>query len=73
MNELTFIVEPCAETAGFVARWNAPGGGGIATQGESFAELDAMISDAVGGYFEPGGKPQRVRLHFTGDPVVAVA
>jgi hypothetical protein len=24
-------------------------GGGIATQGDSFAELDAMIADAVGG------------------------
>ena len=35
-------------------------------------ELDAMIADAVGGYFEPGGKPQRVRVHFTEDPVVAV-
>lgn len=73
MNEITFIVEPCAETGGFVARWDAPGGGGIATQGDSFAELDAMISDAVSGYFESGAKPQRVRLHFTEDPIVAVA
>ena len=73
MKEITFIIEPCAKTGGFVARWDAPGGGGIATQGDSFAELDAMISDAVSGYFEPDKKPQKVRLHFTEDPVVAVA
>lgn len=73
MNEITFIVEPCAETGGFVARWDAPNGGGIATQSDSFAELDAMIADAVGGYFESAEKPHRVRLHFTEDPVVALA
>lgn len=73
MSEITFVIEPCGETGGFVARWDAPGGGGIATQGDSFAELDAMIADAVGGYFEPGQKPHRVRLHFTEDPVLAVA
>ena len=73
MSEITFTIEPCAETGGFVARWNAPGGGGIATQGDSFAELDAMIADAVNGYFEPDEKPKKVRLHFTEDPVVAVA
>lgn len=73
MIEITFTIEPCAESGGFVARWDAPGGGGIATQGDRFAELDAMIADAVNGYFEPGEKPQKVRLHFTEDPVVAVA
>jgi len=73
MQEITFIVEPCPETGGFVARWDAPGGGGIATQGDSFAELDSMIADAVTGYFEPPDKPRTVRLHFTEDPVVAVA
>lgn len=73
MSEITFTIEPCEETGGFVARWDAPGGGGIATQGDSFAELDAMIADAVNGYFEAGEKPRRVRLHFAEDPVVAVA
>jgi len=29
MKEITFIIEPCAETGGFVARWDAPGGGGL--------------------------------------------
>lgn len=52
MIEITFHVEPCGETGGFVARWDdAPGRGGITTQGDSFAELDAMIADAVKVYF----------------------
>jgi hypothetical protein len=31
-----------------------------------------MIADAVNGYFEPAERPQRVRLHFAKDPVVAL-
>jgi predicted RNase H-like HicB family nuclease len=72
--EIIFQVEPCAETGFCVARWDAPsGGGGIATQGDSFAELDAMIADAVGGYFEPKQRPKRIRLHFSQDPILAIA
>jgi hypothetical protein len=55
-----------------VARWDAPGGGDITTQGDSFRELDAMIADAVGGYFEAAQRPKRVRLHFSEDPVLAL-
>ncbi|MGO8764658.1 MAG: 2-oxoisovalerate dehydrogenase [Limisphaerales bacterium] len=73
MSEITFHVEPCAVTGGYVARWDAPSGGGITTQGDSFAELDTMIADAVGGYFEPDERPKRVRLHFSKDPVLPVA
>lgn len=73
MNEITFSVEPCHERGGYVARWDAPGGGGITTQGDSFGELDAMIADAVGGYFEVGHRPKRVRLHFSEDPVLPLA
>jgi len=63
MNEITFLVEACAETGGYVARWDdVPGRGGITTQGDSFAELEAMIADAVNGFFEPNHRPQRVRL-----------
>jgi len=47
--------------------------GGITTQGDSFAELDGMVADPVNGYFEPSERPQRVRLHFAEDPVVALA
>jgi predicted RNase H-like HicB family nuclease len=73
MSEITFDVVSCAETGGYVARWDAPRGGGITTQGDSFAELDAMIADAVGGYFEPKERPKRIRLHFSQDPILAVA
>ena len=71
--EIVFHIEPCVETGGYVARWDAPRGGGITTQGDSFAELDAMIADAVGGYFGPKQRPKRIRLHFSQDPILAVA
>jgi predicted RNase H-like HicB family nuclease len=74
MREITFIVEPCGETGGFVARWDdLPGRGGITTQGDSFADLDSMVADAVNGYFEPSERPQRVRMHFAEDPVLNLA
>lgn len=73
MNALTFKVECCPETGGYVARWDDPAGGGITTQGDSFAELDAMIRDAVTGYFFDRAGPRRVRLHFMEDPELAVA
>jgi predicted RNase H-like HicB family nuclease len=47
--EITFTVELCAESGGFVARWDAPAGGGITTQGDDLADLQSMVSDAVGG------------------------
>jgi len=71
--EIVFEVEPCQATGGYVARWDAPGGGGITTQGDSFAELDVMIADAVAGYFEAGPRPKSIRLHFSQDPVLAVS
>ncbi|MCI0539508.1 MAG: hypothetical protein L0Z50_30220 [Verrucomicrobiales bacterium] len=74
MNEITFTVEPCLETGGFVARWDdAPGKGGITTQGDSLAELHAMIADAVNGYFDSPERPDRVRLHFLQDPILSLA
>lgn len=56
-----------------MARWNAPGGGGITTQGDSFRELDVMIGDAVAGYFAAEQRPRSVRLHFSQDPILAVS
>jgi len=71
--DIVFQVEPCLETGGFTARWDAPAGhGGIATQGENLADLQAMITDAVAGYFDPGEAPKHVRLHFAQDPVLAL-
>ena len=46
--EISFTVEPFSETAGFVARWDDPRGGGITTQGHTPGELPEMITDAVG-------------------------
>ena len=71
--EITFQVEPCNETGGFVARWDDPQGGGITTQGDTLANLQSMVADAVSGYFEAGQVPAKVRLHFRQDPLVAVA
>ena len=71
--EITVNVEPCVETGGFVARWDDPRGGGITTQGDTLAELQGIVTDAVSGYFEAGEAPARVRLHFDQDPVFAVA
>lgn len=50
-----------------------PAGGGICTQGDSFAELDHMLRDAVEGYFADREMPDRIRLHFVRDPELAVA
>lgn len=71
--ELVLTVTPCAETGGFVARWDDPAGGGICTQGDTLAELQGMVTDAVRGYFEGAALPSAVRLHFVQDPVLAVA
>ncbi len=74
MKEITFSVETCSETGGFVARWDdAPGRGGITTQGDTLAELHAMVADAVNAYFDAGQRSERVRLHFAQDPVLSLA
>ena len=73
MQTLTFDVTMCPETGGYVARWDDPIGGGIMTQGDSFAELDAMVRDAVEGCFADRVRPAAERLHFVEDPVLAVA
>ena len=73
MQTLRFEVTSCPDTGGYVARWDDPTGGGITTQGDSFAELDAMVRDAVAGYFADRAMPTEIRLHFVDDPVLAVA
>jgi hypothetical protein len=42
--EVCFNLTPCDETGGYVARWDDPEGGGICAQGDSFGDLDQMIS-----------------------------
>lgn len=72
MVTLNFEVTLCLETGGYVARWNDPAGGGITTQGDSFADLEKMVRDAVEGYFADQTKPAALRLHFVEDPVFAL-
>jgi predicted RNase H-like HicB family nuclease len=73
VQEIVFTVTPCPETGGYVARWNDDAHqGGITTQGETLAELEEMISDAISGYFEGPNRPHAVRLHFVEDPVLDV-
>lgn len=60
--EITFTVERCHETGGYVARWDDPlGRGGITTQGDSLSELQEMVADAVQGFFEMDEVPPKVR------------
>lgn len=70
--DIRFDVTPCDESGGFVARWDDPVGGGICTQGESIADLEGMVRDAVEAYFAEGGMPLRVHLHFVEDPLLVV-
>ena len=70
---IVFNVTACQETGGYVARWDDKRGhGGITTQGETLAELEEMIADAVAGYFVGTNRPQKVKLHFVEDPVLAL-
>ena len=73
MSEITFTVSPCEETGVLVAAWDAPGGGGITTQGASVEELHAAIRDALACHFDEGEAPARVRLHFAGDVLLQPA
>jgi len=71
--QVTIEVTPCEETGRYVARWDDPAGGGICTQGDSFAELDEMVRDAVSGYFADRPKAEHIRLHFVRDPELVPA
>ena len=73
MNEITFTVSPCEETGVLVAAWDAPGGGGITTQGASVDELRANIREALACHFEKGEQPASIRLHFAGDVLLQPA
>jgi hypothetical protein len=69
--EIAFEVEVDPDDGGLVAHWDDPAGGGITTQGDDLNELQAMVLDAVRCHFENGNIPERIRLHFVGDPVIA--
>jgi len=74
MNEIVFNVERDEESSILVASWDEPDGkGGITTQGKDLSELQAMVREAVLCHFDEGKAPERIRLHFVSDPVLATA
>ncbi len=73
MTSITLNVTNCPETGGFVACWDDPAGGGITTQGDTIAELESMVRDAVTAYFFDRSMPTHIKLHFVEDPELAVA
>jgi predicted RNase H-like HicB family nuclease len=72
MSEITFTVERDEDSGWFAASWDAPGGGGISTQGRDLRDLESNVREAVRCHFEPGELPKGIRLHFTHDPVLAL-
>lgn len=70
--ELVFRVRP-AEEGGFTADCRLPEGL-IATQGDSWEELETMVKDAVSCHFADAAlKPGRIRLHMTEDRILEAA
>ena len=62
MEEIVFQIE--ASGGVLIASWDAPGGGGITTEGKDLRELQQQVTDAVRCHFEQGEIPHRIRLHF---------
>lgn len=70
--ELVFRVRP-AEEGGFTADCRLPDGL-IATQGDSWEELESMVKDAVSCHFADAAlKPGRIRLHLEEDRILEAA
>jgi hypothetical protein len=69
MEEIVFQIER-DDSGVLVASWDAPGGGGITTQGRDPRELQEQAKDAVRCHFDNGSIPARIRFHFAADPVL---
>ena len=70
--ELVFQVRP-AEEGGFTANCRLPEGL-IATQGDSWEELESMVKDAVNCHFADAALKQgRIRLHLEEDRILEAA
>lgn len=67
MRELVFDVIQ-EDDGGFVAEALSEN---IVTQGNSWDELRQNVKEAVSAYFFDGPGPDRIRLHFVRDEVVA--
>lgn len=68
MEEIIFQVE--TSDGAFVTSRDAPGRGGITTEGKDLRELQEQVTDAVRCHFDAGETPRRIRLHFVADPVL---
>ena len=69
MEEIVFQIER-DDSGVLVAVWDAPGGGGITTQGRDLSELQEQVKDAVRCHFDDGEIPARIRFRFIADPVL---
>jgi len=63
-----FVVEEAPE-GGFTARAL---GEPIFTEGDTVAELETMVRDAVRCHFDDEARPKIIRLHFVREHVLAV-
>lgn len=68
MNELIFVVEDAPE-GGYTARAL---GESVFTDGETLAELENNIKDAVRCHFDPGDEPKVIRLHFVREEIISL-
>ncbi len=72
MDEIVFTVKPEPE-GGFSASCRLSGGL-IATEGDTWEEMEAMVRDAVECHFgEDAEKPRRIRLHLEEDRILQPA
>lgn len=72
LKEIIFTVERDEESGWPTASWDAPDAAGdITTQGKDLAELERNVREAVECHFEGGKRPERIRLHFISDAILA--
>ncbi len=62
MSAITFQVDQ-EEDGSYFAAWDAPEGGGITTVGDTLAELQANVLEAVECHFDADERPAKVMLH----------
>ena len=67
MTEIHFLVE-AAPQGGFIARAM---GADILTEADDLPALRAQVRDAVHCHFDPDTAPSIIRLHITGEEVLA--
>ena len=72
MKAITFRVDQ-EEDGSYFAAWDNPVGGGITTVGDTLAELQANVMEAVECHFEEGKRPAKVMLHFERDMELVAA